>query len=140
MRNVSGPAAFVLSVILTLVLALAGWAAFAMRGLALGVLDKNTPDVARWMLNEGKMDMESFSRTANEFSYAFGEISTDKDTAPEYRLSRWLVAYHTRRPAAYLAALGYVLLVGAGLSLVVTVLIWVQRPRPVLPHPSGLVP
>jgi hypothetical protein len=140
MRNISGPAAFVLSLILTLILAIAGWAAFAMRGLAIGVLDKNTPDVARWMLNEGKMDMESFSRRANEFSYAFGEISTDKDIAPELRLSRWLVAYHTRRTAGYLATLGYVLLVGAGLSLTVTVLIWMRRPRPALPHPSSLVP
>ncbi|HYF14304.1 MAG TPA: hypothetical protein VD971_04440 [Phycisphaerales bacterium] len=128
MRNISGPAAFVVSLILTITLALAGCAAFVLRGLALGVLGKNSPDVARWMLHEGKMDLDAFGRAVNEHSFYYGTLELDKDAAPEHRLGRWLVAYHSRQPTDSLRALGFVLLGAAGLSLVVTVLIWLQRP------------
>ena len=136
MSATRGPTAtpFILSIVLTLALLIIGGVAMAI-GSSQGVLGiKRSASRASLLLGEGKLDLNAISAEALAPKDIEGVTLVPNKDAHRLNLAGWISAPAAAGAERDLTTVGTACFLAAALSLGITVLLWVQRPRTAAPE------
>jgi hypothetical protein len=130
MRTFAGPAALILSILLSLALAVLGGIEGFYASAVPEITHKNSMPYAAALVELGKLDLAGVQHGSE--GYGLPALSYDPN-APNSGLAIWLATAHrSRHPSA---ALSVACFAAAATSMLIAILIWLQRPRTTISAP-----